>query len=69
MLLQQEVKMVKLPFMKPVIKLVTVPDEVRCTKCKRHFDLPVLRERKDYKTGICPMCGGYLHRVKRRVKC
>jgi len=41
-----------------------IPDTARCKQCGRRFDLPVLRERKDYKPGICPMCGGYLVSIK-----
>lgn len=36
------------------------PGVTKCKKCGRILDLLVLRERKDYIPGRCPMCGGYL---------
>jgi len=43
-----------------------VPDTAKCTKCRRVFDLPILRERKDYEPGICPACGGTLRSIYER---
>jgi len=37
-----------------------MPNTAKCKKCKTKFDLPTLRERKDYKPGICPLCQGNL---------
>lgn len=41
-------------------------DEARCLNCKTRFDLPTLRERKDYIVGLCPHCGGKLVTIKEK---
>lgn len=41
-----------------------VPDSAKCTKCKRVFDLPTVRERPDYEAGICPVCKGALKSIR-----
>jgi len=49
------------------MKRYKIPDSARCRQCKRTFDLPTLRERKDYKPGICPICGGFLRAITERM--
>jgi len=47
------------PSRRPFVRSI-IPDEVRCQQCKQEWDLSILRERQDYKAGICPKCGGKL---------
>jgi len=42
---------------------IRVPNTARCPKCKKIYDTPTLRERKDYKPGLCPRCGTPLRSV------
>ena len=44
------------------------PTRAYCKKCKAKYDLPTLREEKDYKPGICPKCGGFLFSIKEYIK-
>jgi len=39
---------------------------VKCKKCKKIYDVELLRTVKGYKPGICPYCGEYLKRVKEK---
>lgn len=43
-----------------------VPDTAMCVNCKMQWDLPTIRERKDYEPGICPNCGGFLKSIRER---
>ena len=40
----------------PMVKKPREPGVARCPKCKRIWDLAVLRERPDYVPGLCPLC-------------
>jgi len=50
------------------MKKIIYWDRAKCKKCKTEWDLPILRERKDYIPGICPKCGGKLKTIKEIIK-
>lgn len=43
------------------------PTSAKCKKCKARWDLPTIRESKNYKLGICPNCGGFLFSIKYKL--
>lgn len=49
-------------------KSIVDPTRAKCKKCKTIWDLPTIREEKDYKPGICPKCGGFLFSIREIVR-
>lgn len=49
-------------------KHIIDPTRAKCKDCKTIWDLPTIREGKNYKPGICPGCSGFLFSIKECIK-